>query len=79
MAIRQIIGNAVVSGDVVDVFEAVGLDKPNIGLLDDEFLAEVRNLPERNLAVELLERLLEGRSSRSSRPTSPRRRSSRRC
>ncbi|WP_438308445.1 type I restriction endonuclease subunit R [Pseudomonas guariconensis] len=60
LAIRQIIGNAVVSGEVVDVFEAVGLDKPNIGLLDDEFLAEVRNLPEKNLAVELLERLLEG-------------------
>ncbi|MGH8355197.1 MAG: type I restriction enzyme endonuclease domain-containing protein, partial [Pseudomonas sp.] len=59
-AVRQIIGNAVVSGEVVDVFEAVGLDKPNIGLLDDDFLAEVRNLPERNLAVELLERLLEG-------------------
>ncbi len=60
LAIRQIIGSAVVSGEVVDVFEAVGLDKPNIGILDDEFLAEVRNLPERNLAVELLERLLEG-------------------
>ncbi|MBL7227342.1 MULTISPECIES: type I restriction endonuclease subunit R [Pseudomonas] len=60
LAIRQIIGNAVVSGDVVDIFEAVGLDKPNIGLLDDAFLAEVRNLPEKNLAVELLERLLEG-------------------
>ncbi|TLX52911.1 DEAD/DEAH box helicase, partial [Stutzerimonas nosocomialis] len=60
LAIRQIIGNAVVSGEVVDVFAAVGLDKPNIGLLDDEFLAEVRNLPEKNLAVELLERLLEG-------------------
>ncbi|WP_447869311.1 type I restriction endonuclease subunit R [Pseudomonas putida] len=60
LAIRQIIGNAVVSDEVVDVFEAVGLDKPNIGLLDDEFLAEVRNLPEKNLAVELLERLLEG-------------------
>ncbi|WPC03399.1 type I restriction endonuclease subunit R [Pseudomonas benzenivorans] len=60
LAIRLIIGNAVVSGDVVDVFAAVGLDKPNIGLLDDEFLAEVRNLPEKNLAVELLERLLEG-------------------
>ncbi len=60
LAIRQIIGNAVVSGEVVDVFEAVGLDKPNIGLLDEEFLAEVRNLPEKNLAVELLERLLEG-------------------
>ncbi len=60
LAIRQIIGNAVVSSGVVDVFEAVGLDKPNIGLLDEEFLAEVANLPEKNLAVELLERLLEG-------------------
>ena len=60
LAIRQIIGDAVVSGEVVDIFEAVGLDKPNIGLLDDAFLAEVRNLPEKNLAVELLERLLEG-------------------
>ena len=59
-AIRQIIGRAVVSEEVVDIFEAVGLDKPNIGLLDEEFLAEVRNLPERNLAVELLERLLQG-------------------
>ncbi|OQS09275.1 DEAD/DEAH box helicase [Chromobacterium violaceum] len=60
LAIRQIIGSAVVSDEVVDVFEAVGLDKPNIGILDEAFLAEVRNLPERNLAVELLERLLEG-------------------
>ena len=60
LAIRQIIGSAVVSEEVVDVFDAVGLDKPNIGILDDEFLADVRNLPERNLAVELLERLLEG-------------------
>ncbi len=60
LAIRQIIGNSVVSGGVVDVFEAVGLDKPNIGLLDEAFLDDVRNLPEKNLAVELLERLLEG-------------------
>jgi type I restriction enzyme R subunit len=60
LAIRQIIGSAVVSEEVVDVFDAVGLDKPNIGILDDAFLAEVRNLPEKNLAVELLERLLEG-------------------
>ena len=59
-AIRQIINSAVVSGDVVDIFAAVGLDKPNIGLLDDEFLAQVHNLPEKNLAVELLERLLQG-------------------
>ena len=60
VAIRQIISQAVVSESVVDIFDAVGLDKPNIGLLDDDFLAQVKNLPERNLAVELLERLLEG-------------------
>ena len=60
LAMRQIINSAVVSEDVVDIFNAVGLDKPNIGILDDDFFAEVRNLPERNLAVELLERLLEG-------------------
>jgi type I restriction enzyme R subunit len=60
LAIRQIIGSAVVSEEVVDIFNAVGLDKPNIGILDEDFLNDVRNLPERNLAVELLERLLEG-------------------
>ncbi|MEX8505269.1 type I restriction endonuclease subunit R [Leptothrix ochracea] len=60
VAIRQIINQAVVSDAVVDIFDAVGLDKPNIGLLDDDFLAQVQNLPEKNLAVELLERLLEG-------------------
>ncbi|TBR77834.1 MAG: type I restriction endonuclease subunit R [Burkholderiaceae bacterium] len=60
LAIRQIIGQAVVSESVVDIFDAVGLDKPNIGLLDDEFLAQVRSLPEKNLAVELLQRLLAG-------------------
>lgn len=60
LAIRQIIGSAVVSEEVVDIFDAVGLDKPNIGILDEDFLAEVANLPERNLAIEMLERLLEG-------------------
>jgi type I restriction enzyme R subunit len=60
LAIRQIIGSALVSENVVDIFEAVGLDKPNIGILDEAFLNEIRNLPERNLAVELLERLLAG-------------------
>ena len=60
LAIRQIISSAVVSGEVVDIFQSVGLDKPNIGLLDDDFLAQVHNLPEKNLAVELLERLLQG-------------------
>ena len=60
LAIRQIINQAVVSEAVVDIFDAVGLEKPNIGLLDEGFLSQVRNLPEKNLAVELLERLLEG-------------------
>jgi type I restriction enzyme R subunit len=60
LAIRQIIGSAVVSEEVVDIFNAVGLEKPNIGILDQGFLNDIRNLPERNLAVELLERLLEG-------------------
>ena len=60
LAVRQIIGSALVSNEVVDIFNAAGLDKPNIGILDEKFLSDVRNLPERNLAVELLERLLEG-------------------
>ncbi len=60
VAIRQIIGSALISENVVDIFEAVGLDKPNIGILDEAFLNEIRTLPERNLAVELLERLLAG-------------------
>jgi len=59
-AVRQIISQALVSDNVVDIFDAVGLDKPNIGLLDEGFLAQLQNLPQRNLAVELLERLLEG-------------------
>ncbi|TAM90662.1 MAG: type I restriction endonuclease subunit R [Candidimonas sp.] len=59
-AMRQIIDQAVVSERVVDIFDAVGLDKPDIGLLDEEFLWQVQKLPEKNLAVELLERLLAG-------------------
>jgi type I restriction enzyme R subunit len=58
--ICQNINQAVVSESMVDIFEAVGLEKPNIGLLVDEFLVQVRNLPERSLAVELLEDLPEG-------------------
>jgi len=59
-AIRQIISKAVVSDEVVDIFAAAGLKKPDISILSDEFLAEVRSMPERNLAVELLRKLLAG-------------------
>lgn len=57
-AIRQIVSRAVSSDEVVDVFAAAGLKKPDISILSDEFLAEVRDLPHRNLAVELLRKLL---------------------
>lgn len=57
-ALRQILDNAVVSEGVTDVFALAGLNKPNIGLLSPEFLEEVRNMPQKNLAVELLEKLL---------------------
>ncbi len=59
-AIRQIISKAIVSGEVVDIFAAAGLRKPDISILSDEFLAEVRGMPQRNLAVELLQKLLRG-------------------
>ncbi len=57
-AIRQIVSKAVLSDQVVDIFAAAGLKKPDISILSDEFLAEVRRLPQRNLAVELLRKLL---------------------
>lgn len=63
-AIRQIVSRAIVSEEVVDVFSAAGLEKPEISILSDQFLEDVRNLPYRNLAVELLERLLAGEIQR---------------
>jgi type I restriction enzyme, R subunit len=60
LAIRQIISRAVVSDEVVDIFAAAGLKKPDISILSDEFLADVRGMPQRNLAVELLQELLKG-------------------
>ncbi len=59
-AIRQIVSKAVASDEVIDIFAAAGLKKPDISILSDEFLAEVRGMPQRNLAVELLRKLLEG-------------------
>ncbi len=59
-ALRQIISRAVVSDEVIDIFSAAGLRRPDIGVLSDEFLDDVRHMEYRNLAVELLERLLKG-------------------
>lgn len=59
-AIRQIVSRAVASDGVVDIFTAAGLKKPDISILSEEFLAEVRGMPQKNLAVELLRKLLNG-------------------
>jgi len=59
-AIRQIISKAIVPEGVVDLFAAAGLRKPDISILSEEFLAEVRGMPQRNLAVEVLRKLLTG-------------------
>ena len=59
-AIRQIVSRAVASEGVVDIFAAAGVEKPDISILDEEFLAEVRGMKQRNLAVELLQKLLKG-------------------
>ena len=57
-AVRQIVSKAIVTDGVVDIFATAGLKKPDISILSDEFLAEVRGLPYRNLAVEMLQKLL---------------------
>jgi len=59
-AVREIISRAVAPEGVLDIFAAAGLEKPDISILSDEFLAEMRGMPQRNLAVELLQKLLKG-------------------
>ena len=60
LAVRQIVSRALASEGVMDIFAAAGLDKPDISVLSEEFLAEVQGMPRRNLAVELLQKLLKG-------------------
>ena len=62
-AVRQIVSRAVASEEVVDIFAAAGLKRPDISILSDEFLTEVRDMPHRNLAVELLQKLIRGELS----------------
>ncbi len=57
---NQLISKSVSSNEVIDILEAVGLKKPNIAILSDEFLEEVKGMKQKNLAVELLNRLLKG-------------------
>lgn len=57
-AVRQIVTRAIASDQVIDIFATAGLDKPEISILSDQFLAEVRDLPQKNLALEILRKLL---------------------
>jgi type I restriction enzyme R subunit len=57
-AIRQIVNDAIISGEVIDVFDAAGIKKPDISILSDEFLADIQGMERKNLAFELLKRLL---------------------
>ena len=59
-AIRQIVSRAVAPEEVLDIFAAAGLKKPDISVLSEEFLDEVRGMKQRNLAVDLLQKLLKG-------------------
>ena len=63
LAVRQIISRAVASEGVMDIFAAAGLDRPDISVLSEEFLAEVQGMPQRNLAAELLQKLLNNEIS----------------
>ncbi len=58
-AVRQIISRAVAPEGVIDIFASAGLQKPDISILSDDFLAEVRGMPQKNLAVEMLRKLLQ--------------------
>jgi type I restriction enzyme R subunit len=57
-AVKQIVSKAITAGEVIDLFAFAGLEKPEISILSPEFLAEVKDLPQKNLALELLKKLL---------------------
>ena len=59
-AVRQIVSRAVAPEGVLDIFAAAGLDKPNVSILSEDFLSKVRGMKRRNLAVELLQKLMKG-------------------
>lgn len=57
-ALRQLVSGAIASPGMLDIFAAAGIDRPNIAILSDEFLEDVQALPQRNLALELLRKLI---------------------
>ena len=76
LAIQQIVSRAVVSTEIVDIMKAAGIESPDISILSDEFLAEVRETEKKNLAIEALQKLINGdvrSQSQAQRHRSPRR------
>ncbi len=59
-AMKQVVSKALASNKVVDIFQVAGLKKPDISIFSESFLEEVKNIKHRNLAVEMLARLLKG-------------------
>jgi type I restriction enzyme R subunit len=59
--INQLISKSISANEVIDVFKTIGLDTPNLAILSDDFLEEVRNMEQKNVAIELLKRLLKGK------------------
>ncbi|SCC78470.1 type I restriction endonuclease subunit R [Saliniramus fredricksonii] len=60
LAISQLLNRSVASTEIIDILEAAGIDRPDIGVLSDEFLMGLKNTPHKNLAVEALKKLLNG-------------------
>jgi len=58
--INQLVSKSVVSDEVIDIYDSLGLEKPDISILSDQFLEDVKALPQKNVAIQLLERLLKG-------------------
>jgi type I restriction enzyme R subunit len=60
LAIQQIVSRAIVSTEIIDIMKAAGLESPDISILSDEFLAEVRQTEKKNLDIEALKKLING-------------------
>jgi type I site-specific restriction-modification system R (restriction) subunit len=67
-AIQQIVSRAVASTEIVDIMKAAGLERPDISILSDEFLAEVRDSDKKNLAIEALKKLINGKVRSQAKP-----------
>lgn len=60
MAVQQIVSRAIVSTDIVDIMEAAGIETPDISILSDDFLGEIRDMERKNLALEALKKVING-------------------